>query len=354
MPRQGGSDAINTHGTRHRLDREAVSVLPGLETLACQGLAVPQEVMHHVVRIESSFNPYAIGVVGGRLARQPRTLAEALSTVRMLEQKGYNFSIGLAQVNRYNLEKYGLQSYERAFEPCANLVAGSRILAECYDRSGGDWGKSFSCYYSGNFSTGFRHGYVQKIYASIRQGREVDEETQNGEAIAVVGRESRKVMPATRHPLYDTSAARTDGAPYAGPVVETLPQLRASPVDESALDAETRRPSRVEAVVSRRVAIQPQTPAGQGGPLDADPAYVASRPAPAQEPSTVPAPAPAAEIAAPAAVAAAPEAQRPRGPVVLQPYSGRAPAAPPPAPAPRTSVPPVDRAARKSDEAFVF
>jgi len=327
-------------------------VLPGLETLACQGLAVPQEVMHHVVRIESSFNPYAIGVVGGRLARQPRTLAEALSTVRMLEQKGYNFSIGLAQVNRYNLEKYGLQSYERAFEPCANLVAGSRILAECYSRSGGDWGKSFSCYYSGNFSTGFRHGYVQKIYASIRQGRDVDEETQNGEAIAVVGRESRKVMPATRHPLYDANAARPDGAAYAGPVVETLPQLGESAVGGSALDAAMRRPSRVEAVVSRRVAVQPQTPVGQGDPLDTDPAYVASRQIPPQEQPS--APAPVAEVAAPAAVAAAPEAQRPRGPVLLQPYSGRASAVAPPAPAPRVNVPPIDRAPRKSDEAFVF
>ena len=74
---------------------------------------------------------------------------------------------GLSQVNRYNLGKYGLDSYEKAFEPCANRTAGSKILAECYHRAGGDWGKSFSCYYSGNFSTGFRHGYVQKIYACL-------------------------------------------------------------------------------------------------------------------------------------------------------------------------------------------
>ena len=85
-------------------------VLPGMELMGCQNLAVPADVMHHVVRVESSFNPYAIGVVGGRLARQPANLPEALATVRMLEGRGYNFSLGLAQVNRYNLAKYGLGS----------------------------------------------------------------------------------------------------------------------------------------------------------------------------------------------------------------------------------------------------
>ena len=337
-------------------------MLPGLETLACQGLAVPQEVMHHVVRIESSFNPYAIGVVGGRLARQPKTLAEALSTVRMLEQKGYNFSIGLAQVNRYNLEKYGLQSYERAFEPCANLVAGSRILAECYSRSGGDWGKSFSCYYSGNFSTGFRHGYVQKIYASIRQGREVDEDTQNEQAIAVVGRESRRVMPLTRHPLYQHGAAQDATAQSAQPraavradslLVNTLPPLSADDIA-----APMRRPSRVESVVSRRVVVEPAFSPSQ------DPAFVASQTEPqssqvqpqsqavAQAPSQAAAPAPVAP--AQVSAATAPDAPRPRGPVLLQPYSGRVAAEPAAPPAPRVSVPPVDRSPRKADEAFVF
>jgi len=141
-----------------------------IDIAACQSLAVPAQIMQHVVRVESSFNPYAIGVVGGRLARQPRNLLEALATTRMLESKGYNFSLGLAQVNRHNLAKYGLQDYRKAFDACPNVQAGAKILAECHGRSGGDWGKSFSCYYSGNFSTGFRHGYVGKVMASLRDG----------------------------------------------------------------------------------------------------------------------------------------------------------------------------------------
>lgn len=135
--------------------------------MGCQNLAVPAEVMQHVVNVESSRNPYAIGVVGGQLVRQPQNLPEAVATVRMLEEKGYNFSLGVAQVNRANLGKYGLDSYEKAFDLCPNLQAGSQILAQCYASAGGDWGKAFSCYYSGNFVTGYQDGYVQKIFDSM-------------------------------------------------------------------------------------------------------------------------------------------------------------------------------------------
>lgn len=180
-------------------------MLPGMELMGCTGLAVPPTVMEHVVKVESSFNPYAIGVVGGRLARQPRNLPEALSTARMLEDRGYNFSLGLAQVNRYNLTRQGLDSYEKAFDVCPNLQAGSRILAECYSRSGKDWGKAFSCYYSGNFTTGYRHGYVQKVFASWQRTAGNDA----APAIAVIDRRTApKPGGTTRRPVAAATSAR--------------------------------------------------------------------------------------------------------------------------------------------------
>jgi type IV secretion system protein VirB1 len=149
-------------------------MLPGLEMMAaCTDLAMEPRIMQHVARVESTYNPYAIGVVGGRLERQPRNLAEAVSTANMLEEKGYNFSLGIAQINRHNLAKYGLSSYQAAFNVCDNARVGSQILAECYSRSGSDLGKALSCYYSGNFTTGFRHGYVQKVFASMQQAGDV-------------------------------------------------------------------------------------------------------------------------------------------------------------------------------------
>ena len=163
------------HGLRPYIAAKAIvyrrcALLVDMDVMNCPDLAVPVAVMRHVVDVESSFNPYAIGVVGGRLLRQPATLQEAIATARMLESRGFNFSLGLAQVNRHNLAKYGLSSYSKAFEACLNLRAGSRILADCHVRSGYDWGRSLSCYYSGNFTDGFRDGYVQKVFASMRAG----------------------------------------------------------------------------------------------------------------------------------------------------------------------------------------
>lgn len=161
-------------------------MLPDMDVMNCQHLAVPIAVMQHVVDVESSGNPYAIGVVGGRLVRQPVNLPEALATARMLERRGYNFSLGLAQVNRHNLPRYGL-TYEKAFQVCPNLQAGARILADCQARSGNDWGKAFSCYYSGNFVTGFRDGYVQKVFASMRAAGDPMPAPRSANAIDVVG-----------------------------------------------------------------------------------------------------------------------------------------------------------------------
>jgi len=127
-----------------------------------------------LVSVESAFNPHAIGVVQGVLERQPRSHAEALATAKSLEASGWNYSVGLAQINAKNFARLGL-SPDTAFEPCANLRAMEAILLECFERArkGGAnpqsaLRQSFSCYYSGNFVTGFRDGYVAKVVRSAR------------------------------------------------------------------------------------------------------------------------------------------------------------------------------------------
>jgi len=83
--------------------------------------------MAAILHVESNWNPYAIGTVGGRLVRQPSTRTEAIATARALEAANWNFSVGIAQINRRNLAKYAL-TYEQAFEPCANVRVGAKIL----------------------------------------------------------------------------------------------------------------------------------------------------------------------------------------------------------------------------------
>jgi type IV secretion system protein VirB1 len=198
--------------------------------LDCPDLSVPREVMQHVVHVESSRNPFAIGVVGGYLARQPKSLEEALAAVKVLKEEGYNFSVGIAQVNRYNLAKYGLNTYAEAFEACPNLQAGSRILRECYDRAQ-DWGKAFSCYYSGNFATGFDHGYVQKIFASMRKAQHSVSGQTEPVRIIPYNNNPRKPAKEDNVPLqraHGSAVPAAAPAPAASAVLASRPVLSAA------------------------------------------------------------------------------------------------------------------------------
>jgi type IV secretion system protein VirB1 len=130
-----------------------------------------------LVAVESGLNPFAIGVVGGTLLRQPRHRAEAVATARALHAGGWDFSVGLAQINQRNFARLGL-TIESAFDPCANLSAMQAVLAECFDRATDHsvskqqaLRQGLSCYYSGNFTTGFRHGYVRKVTAAASAAR---------------------------------------------------------------------------------------------------------------------------------------------------------------------------------------
>ena len=119
--------------------------------------------------VESSLNPHAIGVVNGRLARQPRNLPEAISTAMALREQGTRFSAGLIQIYVKNWPAYNLD-HESVFEPCANMRAAAGILTDCFKRAGVKstdaqvaLRNALSCYYSNNFVTGYQHGYVQKV-----------------------------------------------------------------------------------------------------------------------------------------------------------------------------------------------
>lgn len=127
-----------------------------------------------LIDLESAGNPHAIGVVGGALERQPRSQPEALSTARALQGSRWNFSLGLAQINVHNLRRLGL-TLDTVFNPCTNLGAMQTLLTECYERAAQNRAampppdpqrtlrQALSCYYSGNFVTGFEHGYVRRV-----------------------------------------------------------------------------------------------------------------------------------------------------------------------------------------------
>jgi len=141
---------------------------------------VEPAVMSAIVDRESGFNPYAIGVVDSAI-KQPTNYVDAVKAVRLLRSQGKNFSVGLSQVNKINFATYNMTE-RNMFDPCTNLRAGSSIFANCLKRADSKYGDNsydgklrlaMSCYYSGNFKTGFKVDfkgqapYVTKVYSKV-------------------------------------------------------------------------------------------------------------------------------------------------------------------------------------------
>lgn len=174
---------------------------------------VSKDTLQALIKTESSMNPLAIAVVGGKV-KQPSTLSDALALVRELESQGSNYSLGLGQINVKNFNRLGVTA-EDMFEPCKNLQAAQHILKECFVKAqkedkteGKQLGDALSCYYSGNEQTGYK-GYVQQVvsnadkYVSVKipSIKEVKKELKSRPAVVAVtstaGTES--IMIASDH-----------------------------------------------------------------------------------------------------------------------------------------------------------
>jgi type IV secretion system protein VirB1 len=182
---------------------------------------VHRDLLGRVATVESSGNPFAIGVVHGHLARQPKNLPEALATVKTLDAGGWNYSMGLVQVNVHNLARYG-QTAETIFEPCTNLKTGAAILKECYGRARARFDDTddavhaaLSCYYSGDLTRGA--AYAQKVAASVPvpavQGAQPIDIVPDVRASSGAGRPGG---PASRLSGLSTRTARTPKASAKG------------------------------------------------------------------------------------------------------------------------------------------
>lgn len=146
--------------------------------------SVHPDTSQDVARVESGFNPFAIGVVGQGKGIFPKNLNDALAHVERLNAEGKNYSVGLMQINQANFSRYGVTA-KQLFNPCTNLTVFEKIITDCYLR-GGTLKRALSCYYSGNFDTGqkpeaafSKTSYVQrmgykpdtKICRAFQQGR---------------------------------------------------------------------------------------------------------------------------------------------------------------------------------------
>lgn len=138
----------------------AAILAPAFLSLAVQcAPSIHPATLTPIVKTESSFNPWAIGVVGKPLPHQPQNLDEAVKAVKALVEEGADFSIGLGQINR---QHFDVGKPERVFDPCTNLRMTAVVLQACYSKASKSepdqqaaLQQAISCYYSGNLKRGF-------------------------------------------------------------------------------------------------------------------------------------------------------------------------------------------------------
>jgi len=132
--------------------------------------SVHPDTLAAIVNTESAFRPLAININGSQqLPRQPEHMAEAIATAEYLSANGYNFDVGLGQINSANVAAFGM-TWANVFEPCTNLGAAARVLTDCFVRASNSEADqqsalrmALSCYNTGHFTHGDQNGYVARI-----------------------------------------------------------------------------------------------------------------------------------------------------------------------------------------------
>jgi type IV secretion system protein VirB1 len=133
----------------------------------CAPSVAPETVLA-IIQTESSGEPFALNVNGGRQPARQSNAADAVATARRYVTAGYSVDLGLGQINSRNMRWLGL-TWDTVFDPCANVAALARVLTTNYNAvsAGRDPQTSLrvalSMYNTGSQTRGFRNGYVAKV-----------------------------------------------------------------------------------------------------------------------------------------------------------------------------------------------
>lgn len=141
-----------------------------LELAAGCGPAVHPATLAAVARTESRFDALAIGDNTTGRSYAPATAGEAVATATALLERGHSLDLGLMQINSATLAGLGLTVAD-AFDPCASIAGGARVLAEGYRPAPGEdeqraLVRALSRYNTGSPVRGVANGYVAKVQAS--------------------------------------------------------------------------------------------------------------------------------------------------------------------------------------------
>lgn len=136
----------------------------------CAPTVAPETVLA-IIQTESSGEPFALNVNGGRQPARQSNAADAAATAQRFVAAGYSVDLGLGQINSRNMRWLGL-TWETVFDPCTNVAALARVLTTNYNsvKAGRDpqtaLRVALSMYNTGSQTRGFRNGYVAKVVAN--------------------------------------------------------------------------------------------------------------------------------------------------------------------------------------------
>lgn len=120
---------------------------------------VPPLLLLAIAEQESRLFPWAVNIAGKAYYPQTKILA-----LELLQEAGtVSFDIGIMQINKQWLEKFGL-SVDHVIEPHINIIVAAYILNENFIAHGPTW-KALAAYHTGRVDSDRAVNYAKDVWA---------------------------------------------------------------------------------------------------------------------------------------------------------------------------------------------
>lgn len=122
---------------------------------------IPPALLVAIAKVESGFRPWVININhNGQSVKviNPKTYEEAVYYLNYLHQNGYNYDVGIGQINVSNIKRFRIEPV-LLLDPCNNLMVSAHILRENINRYGFTWDAIWR--YNG------RKDYAYKVYRAL-------------------------------------------------------------------------------------------------------------------------------------------------------------------------------------------
>jgi Transglycosylase SLT domain. len=122
---------------------------------------IPYQILVAIAKVESGFRPWVINInQNGRSVKviNPKSVEEAATYLQYLHDNGYNYDVGVGQINVGNIKRLGLRP-QQLLDPCNNIMVSAYILKENILRYGLTWEAIWR--YNG------RRDYAFKVYNAL-------------------------------------------------------------------------------------------------------------------------------------------------------------------------------------------